>query len=145
MLVTGNRKPVTGNPPKNKPMQQKILIVDDEAHIRMLIEQTLEDLEEDGVEFLTAENGEIALEIIQRENPQLVFLDVMMPKMNGMDVCKKVKKELGLHNVYIALLTAKGQELDRQKGQEVGADIYMTKPFDPEVILNKAREVLGLK
>jgi len=130
---------------KNIQMQQKILIVDDEAHIRMLIEQTLEDLEDDGVEFLTAENGEIALEIIQKEKPQLVFLDVMMPKMNGMDVCKKVKKELGLDNVYIVLLTAKGQELDRQKGQEVGADVYMTKPFDPEVILNKARQVLALE
>jgi len=125
-------------------MEQKILIVDDEAHIRMLIEQTLEELEDEGVEFLTAENGEAALEIIQEEKPQLVFLDVMMPKMNGMDVCKRVKKELGLTNVYIALLTAKGQELDRQKGQEVGADVYMTKPFDPEVILRKAREVLGL-
>ena len=125
-------------------MAQKILIVDDEAHIRMLIEQTLEELEDEGVEFLTAENGEIALEIIQQEKPQLVFLDVMMPKMNGMDVCKRVKKELELNDVYIALLTAKGQELDRQKGQEVGADVYMTKPFDPEVILQKAREVLGL-
>ena len=125
-------------------MEQKILIVDDEAHIRMLIEQTLEELEDEGVEFLTAENGEIALKIIQEEQPQLVFLDVMMPKMNGMEVCKRVKKELGLTNVYIALLTAKGQELDRQKGQEVGADVYMIKPFDPEVILRKAREVLGL-
>ena len=110
----------------------------------MLIEQTLEDLEEDGVEFLTAENGEIALEMIQNERPQLVFLDVMMPKMNGMDVCKKVKKDLALPGIYIALLTAKGQELDRQKGQEVGADVYMTKPFDPEMILQKARDVLGL-
>ena len=126
-------------------MAQKILIVDDEAHIRMLIEQTLEELEDDGVEFLTAENGEAALEIIQKEKPQLVFLDVMMPKMNGMDVCKKVKKELGLDNVYIVLLTAKGQELDRQKGQEVGADVYMTKPFDPEVLLKKAKQVLTLK
>jgi len=125
-------------------MDQKLLIVDDEAHIRMLIEQTLEELEDEGVEFLTAENGEIALEIIQREKPQLVFLDVMMPKMNGMEVCRRVKKELGLDKVFIVLLTAKGQELDRQKGQEVGADVYMTKPFDPEVILSKAKEVLGL-
>jgi DNA-binding response OmpR family regulator len=125
-------------------MEQKLLIVDDEAHIRMLIGQTLEDLEEEGVEFLTAENGEEALKIIQDENPQLVFLDVMMPKMNGMEVCRKVKKELGLTNVFIVLLTAKGQELDRQKGVEVGADVYMTKPFDPEAILAKAREVLGL-
>lgn len=125
-------------------MSKKILIVDDEAHIRSLIEQTLEELEDDGVEFLTAENGEEALEIIQAENPQLVFLDVMMPKMNGMEVCRRVKKELLSENVFIVLLTAKGQELDRQKGQEVGADVYMTKPFDPEVILAKAREVLEL-
>jgi two-component system, OmpR family, alkaline phosphatase synthesis response regulator PhoP len=125
-------------------MEKKLLIVDDEAHIRMLIEQTLEELEEEGVNFLSAENGEQALEIIQAENPQLVFLDVMMPKMNGMEVCRRVKKELSL-DVFIVLLTAKGQELDRQKGQEVGADLYMTKPFDPEVILDKAREVLNLQ
>src|SRR5258708_38096030 len=125
-------------------MAKKLLIVDDEAHIRMLIEQTLEELEDEGVEFLTAENGEEALEIIQSENPQLVFLDVMMPKMNGMEVCRRIKKDLLLNSVYIVLLTAKGQELDRLKGQEVGADVYMTKPFDPEVILNKAREVLNL-
>ncbi len=106
-------------------MEQKILIVDDEAHIRMLIEQTLEELEDEGVEFLTAENGEIALDIIQKEN--------------------RVKKELELNNVFIVLLTAKGQELDRQRGQEVGADVYMTKPFDPEIILSKAKEVLGIE
>jgi DNA-binding response OmpR family regulator len=126
-------------------MENKILIVDDEAHIRMLIEQTLEELEDEGVEFLTAENGEIALEIIQKENPRLVFLDVMMPKVNGMEVCRRVKKELELKDVFIVLLTAKGQELDRQRGQEVGADVYMTKPFDPEIILSKAKEVLGIE
>ena len=125
-------------------MEQKLLIVDDEAHIRMLLEQTLEELEDEGVTFFTAENGEEALEIIQAEKPQLVFLDVMMPKMNGMEVCRRVKKELALDKVFIVLLTAKGQELDRLKGQEVGADVYMTKPFDPEVILAKAREVLQL-
>src|SRR5688572_8295831 len=97
-------------------MTKKILIVDDEAHIRSLIEQTLEELEDEGVEFLTAENGEQALEIIQKENPQLVFLDVMMPKMNGMEVCRRVKKELAMEDVFIILLTAKGQELDRLKG-----------------------------
>ncbi|HRX93178.1 MAG TPA: response regulator [Chitinophagaceae bacterium] len=125
-------------------MEKKILIVDDEAHIRMLIEQTLEELEDDGVEFLTADNGQSALELIESEKPELVFLDVMMPKLNGMEVCRKVKQELNITGVYIVLLTAKGQELDRQKGHEVGADVYMTKPFDPEVLLNKAREVLNL-
>lgn len=126
-------------------MQKKILIVDDEAHIRMLIEQTLEDLEDEGVEFFTADNGETALQLIQSEKPKLVFLDVMMPKMNGMDVCSEVKKDVSLKDVFIILLTAKGQDFDRQKGQEVGADLYMTKPFDPEIILLKAIEVLGLK
>src|SRR5437762_13149973 len=101
-------------------MDQKLLIVDDEAHIRMLIEQTLEELEDEGVEFLTAENGEEALEIIQKENPQLVFLDVMMPKMNGMEVCRRVKKELGLDKVFIVLLTAKGQE--RSEERRVGKE-----------------------
>lgn len=125
-------------------MSKKILIVDDEAHIRMLIEQTLEELEDEGVEFLTAENGEVALETIREENPQLVFLDVMMPKMNGMEVCRRVKIEEGMKGIYIVLLTAKGQEADRQKGLDVGADVYMTKPFDPELLLEKAKEVLGL-
>lgn len=123
-------------------MEQKLLIVDDESHIRMLIEQTLEDLEDEGVELLFAENGEQALDLIQKEEPNLVFLDVMMPKMNGMEVCQKVKKELNLTHVYIILLTAKGQEVDRQKGMEMGADRYMTKPFDPDEMLDIAEEVL---
>ena len=125
-------------------MEQKILIVDDEPHIRMLIEQTLEELEDEGVDFVTAVNGEEALTLICNEKPNLVFLDVMMPKMNGIEVCRRVKMELGLNDVYIVLLTAKGQELDRQKGHEVGADLYMTKPFNPEALLKKAREVLNL-
>ena len=122
----------------------KILIVDDEPHLRMLIQQTLEELEDDGVELLTATNGEEALDTIRDEQPNLVFLDVMMPKKNGFDVCHTVKKELGLGHIHIILLTAKGQEFDRQRGQEVGADLYMTKPFDPDALLEKARSVLGL-
>lgn len=122
----------------------KILIVDDEPHLRTLIQQTLEELEDDGVDLLTAGNGEEALETIREEQPDLVFLDVMMPKQNGFDVCKTVKKDLGLGHIHIVLLTAKGQEFDRLRGQEVGADLYMTKPFDPDALLAKARSVLGL-
>lgn len=125
-------------------MSQKILIVDDEDHLRMLIEQTLEDLEDEGVELLTACNGEEALEMIVKEKPNLVFLDVMMPKMNGIEVCRKVKQELKLNDIFIIILTAKGQELDKQKGKDVEADIYMTKPFDPDDLLEKAREVLSI-
>jgi len=125
-------------------MDKKIVIADDEAHIRMLIEQTLEDLDDDEVEIITASNGEEALETIKTEKPNLVFLDVMMPKMNGFDVCRTVKNDLGLKNIYIVMLTAKGQEYDKQKGLEVGADLYMTKPFDPDELLEKAQEVLGV-
>ena len=121
-----------------------VLIVDDEQHVRLLIEQTLEDLEDQGVELLTADNGEQALETIKSTRPALVFLDVMMPKMNGFDVCNTVKNELGMRDVYVVLLTAKGQEFDRQRGAEVGANMYMTKPFDPDQLLGKALDVLGL-
>jgi DNA-binding response OmpR family regulator len=121
-----------------------ILIVDDEAHLRSLIQQTLEELEDEGVELITASNGEEAIARIEEIRPNLVFLDVMMPKLSGFDVCRRAKRDLGLSNVHIVLLTAKGQEFDRQKGVEVGADLYMTKPFDPDALLDKAREVLGL-
>lgn len=123
-------------------MSKKLLIVDDEAHIRMLLEQTLEDLEDEGVEILLADNGAQALETIYTEKPDLVFLDVMMPKMNGMEVCQRVKSESSLKDVYIILLTAKGQELDKQRGMDLGANRYMTKPFDPDEILDIAKQIL---
>lgn len=126
-------------------MNQKILIVDDEPHIRLLLEQTLEDLEDEGVELLTATNGEEALETIKTQKPALVFLDVMMPKMNGFDVCNAVKNELGIKDIYIIMLTAKGQEFDKQKGNEVGADMYMTKPFDPDEVVAKASNILEIE
>jgi DNA-binding response OmpR family regulator len=122
----------------------KILIVDDETHLRTLIQQSLEELEDEGVELFTASNGEEALETIREEQPNLVFLDVMMPKKNGFDVCNTVKNELGLKHIHIVLLTAKGQEFDRQRGMQVGADLYMTKPFDPDALVAQARTVLGL-
>jgi len=122
----------------------KILIVDDEPHIRQLLELTLEDLEENGVELLFAANGDEALELIKSERPCLVFLDVMMPKMNGFEVCNTVKNELRISDTYIVLLTAKGQEFDKEKGREVGADIYMTKPFNPDEVLAKAKEITGM-
>lgn len=126
-------------------MGKKLLIVDDEPHIRLLLEQTLEELEDHDIEIFTATNGLEALETIQQEKPNLVFLDVMMPKMNGYDVCQKVKGELGLKEIFIIMLTAKGQEFDRSRGKDVGADIYMTKPFDPDEILDKACKILGIE
>jgi DNA-binding response OmpR family regulator len=126
-------------------MAKKVLIVDDEAHIRLLLEQTLEEFEDEGVEILTADNGTDGLEIIKKERPQLVYLDVMMPGMNGFDVCNIVKNEMKMEDVYIVMLTAKGQEFDKQRGREVGADIYMTKPFNPDEIIEKTAEILGIE
>lgn len=119
----------------------KILIVDDEPFIRQLLELTLEELEDEGVELLFAANGDEAVEIITRERPCMIFLDVMMPKMNGFEVCNSVKNELGMTGTYTVLLTAKGQEFDKERGREVGADQYMTKPFNPDEVLSKAREI----
>ncbi|MEM7770338.1 MAG: response regulator [Cyanobacteria bacterium P01_E01_bin.6] len=125
-------------------MNKTILIVDDEVHIRVLLEQTLEDLEDEGVELLTASNGAEALELIQIEKPDLVFLDVMMPKMTGFEVCQAVKRDIATQNTYIIMLTAKGQEFDQQQGHEAGANLYMTKPFDPDEVLEKATEILAI-
>ena len=126
-------------------MNKKVLIVDDEPNILILMEQALEKLEdENDVQLLTAKNGLEALEIIKSEKPDLVFLDVMMPKMSGLEVCDTVKNKLAMQNIYIIMLTAKGQEFDKQSGIAVGADLYMTKPFRPKEVLQKSREVLGL-
>ena len=121
-----------------------VLIVDDEQHIRLLIEQTLEELEDDGVELLTAADGEEALAVVEHQHPELVFLDVMLPKRDGFDVCRAIKQEMGLAATYVVMLTAKGQAYDRDQGLAAGADLYMTKPFDPDALLRLAREVLGL-
>lgn len=125
-------------------MSLSILIVDDEPHIRLLLQQTLEELEDEGVELLIADNGEAAIAIVKEQKPDLIFLDVMMPKMNGFDVCNAVKNELGLSDVFVIMLTAKGQEFDKKQGEKVGANLYMTKPFDPDEVLEKSLEILGI-
>jgi len=123
---------------------RKILIVDDEVHIRILLEQTLEDFESYGVEILMADNGKKALELIKKEKPNLVFLDVMMPEINGYEVCATVKNQLKLDDVYIAMLTAKGQEFDKKRGIETGTDEYFTKPFDPDMIVRRSAAILEI-
>jgi len=123
----------------------KILIVDDEPKMRMLLEETLEKLEDEGVDLLTAGNGKDALEIIMTKKPELVILDVRMPGMSGLEVCNTVKNVLGMKDIYVLMLTANTQEVDKQKGIDVGADIYITKPFHPEEIIKKAAKVLEIE
>lgn len=122
---------------------RSILIADDEAHIRLLIEQALEDLEERGIEILQAEHGIQALQIIRDERPRLVFLDIMMPGMDGFEVCRAVKDDPGLQDIYVVLLTAKGQSSDKLLGRQLRADLYLTKPFDPDELLEIAETILG--
>ncbi|HEY8168493.1 MAG TPA: response regulator, partial [Candidatus Limnocylindrales bacterium] len=123
-------------------MERVILVADDEPHIRLLIEQSLEDLVDEGVTLLTVGDGQAALDTIRDRRPSLVVLDAMMPKVNGFDVCHAVRGELALSDVFVIILTAKGQEADRQRGAEVGANLYMTKPFDPDELLRIARDAL---
>ena len=122
---------------------KKILIVDDEAFIRVLLMQTLEELEDLGVELLSAGDGQEGLQVALDEKPDLIFLDVMMPKLSGYEVCQKIKA--AAQQTYIVLLTAKGQAIDKVEGTDSGADEYVTKPFDPDYILNRAAELLGLE
>ena len=121
-----------------------ILIIDDGAHIRVLMEQTLENLEDEGLDLLPTSNGAEPFDMIQTENPDFVFLDVMMPKLNGFEVCQTVKGDVATQSTYVIMLTAKSQDFEQQRGREVGAELYVTKPSDPDEILDKATEVLGL-
>ncbi len=121
-----------------------VLIVDDEQHIRLLIEQTLEALEDEGVELETAPDGETALGLVWHRHPELVFVDVVLPKMTGFQVCRAIKQDLGLKGTTVVMLTAKGRAYDREAGLAAGADRYLTKPFDPDELLDVARQALGL-
>lgn len=126
-------------------MDKKILLVDDEPFILTLLEQTLEGFEEKGVTLLKARNGEDALRLAQTERPDLVFLDVMIPRLSGYDVCQRIKEDDHLKSIYVILLTARGQETDRERGIDAGADEYMTKPFDPDVIIQRTQEILRVE
>jgi CheY-like chemotaxis protein len=122
-----------------------ILIVDDDPVIRNLLNQILEGFQESGVRLLTAENGEAAMESIKREKPDIIFLDVMMPKMNGFEVCDMVKRDPETKDIFIIMLTAKGQEIDKQKANALGSNYYITKPFNIDEIMRKVVDILGIR
>jgi DNA-binding response OmpR family regulator len=120
--------------------QRTILVVDDEPFICRSLTFVLR---KDNYRVLEARNGEEALAAIREHKPDLVFLDVMMPKLNGFQVTQQVRADATLDGVKIILLTAKGQECDREVGKTAGANDYMTKPFSPTKILDRAREILA--
>jgi DNA-binding response OmpR family regulator len=119
-----------------------ILIVEDEAYIRALLEQTLEPLEEEGVRIVTASDGQEGLELAEILAPDFVFLDVMMPRLSGFEVCAAIRKNPYLQHTIVAILTARGEESAHQTSVEAGAHFYLNKPFDPDKVLALARQEL---
>ncbi len=122
--------------------RKKILIVDDEPHIVELVRVCLEDTEYDIVE---AYDGEEALTKAREEHPDVILLDIMLPKKDGYEVCRELKTNGDTRDIPIVMLTAKGQEVDKVKGFQSGADSYMTKPFSPLRLLTELEEKLTVK
>ncbi|MCM2357719.1 MAG: response regulator [Geobacteraceae bacterium] len=120
--------------------KKKILAVDDEPNILMSIEFILE---MEGYEVHTARDGEEALEVAERVRPDLILLDVNMPRKHGYEVCRIIRERPDMAGTKVIMLTAKGQTLERKKGLEVGADEYVTKPFSAEDLLAKIRNMIG--
>jgi two-component system phosphate regulon response regulator PhoB len=119
----------------------KILIVDDEEKVRKLVEITLSIGK---VEVLQASSGEEALLIARETRPDIILLDVMMPgRFDGFDICKLLKEDPATRDLYIIMLTAKGQEADKEKGLASGADDYFVKPFSPMELMEKIEKVLS--
>jgi len=119
---------------------KKILIADDHAEVVELVRVTLEG---EDYEIVDASNGKEALKKVRLEKPDLVLLDVVMPKMDGFEVCRKLKKDPQTKEIPIIMLTAKAQEVEKEKGREVGASDYITKPFSPSALLTKIEEILA--
>ena len=119
--------------------QKKILVVDDEVD---LVETIRFPLEAEGFNVLVAYNGEDALNQARKENPDLILLDIMLPKLDGYKVCRLLKFDERYRNIPILMLTAKTQEKDKAIGMETGADEYITKPFDMDELLEKVKAYL---
>jgi CheY-like chemotaxis protein len=123
-------------------MSPKIVFADDHDHIRVLLEQTLEEFEDDGAELFPASNGAEAWEIVQAQRPDVVILDVMMPGLTGFEVCDHIKSDPNFSHAHVIMLTARGQARDYERGVEVGADEYITKPFSPKRLIRLVADVL---
>jgi DNA-binding response OmpR family regulator len=121
-------------------MPKKVLVCDDEPYI---VESVSYVVRKAGFDVVTAEDGEEALAAAKRERPDLIFLDIMMPRLSGEEVCRRVKADPSTRDAYVVILTARGQEEDERRAMEMGADEFMTKPFSPRKMKMKLQEVLG--
>ena len=116
----------------------KILIVDDEPYVIRSLSFVLK---REGYQVETAKDGIEAIEIVKRWKPRLVFLDIVLPGMDGVEVCREIKADPKLRDIYILVLSAKAQEKDRQKIFSAGANGYMTKPFSPKKLVERLRKL----
>jgi len=127
-------------PTSNDSMSGPILVIDDEPYILRSLSYLLQ---REGYTVETATNGEEGLRRVRSLRPPLVFLDIMMPHMNGYEVCEQVKQDASLEGTYVIMLSAKGQQIDRERGLLGGADEYMTKPFSPREVAQRVRTILA--
>lgn len=118
---------------------KKILVVDDESQLVDMVKMRLE---ANNYLVLTAYDGQEGLEKARKEKPDLIILDLMLPKMDGYKVCRMLKFDEKYKNIPIIMFTARAQESDKKMGEEVGADAYITKPFEPQALLDKIKELL---
>jgi DNA-binding response OmpR family regulator len=121
-------------------MKHSVLLADDDPALRRLISTTLGDVDFD---LLQAVDGDEALEIARRRHPALVLLDINMPKLDGFEVCRRLKADPATADIKIVMLTARGSDDDRMYGRQVGADDYFSKPFSPIQLLNKVYALLA--
>ncbi len=119
--------------------KKTILVADDEVNV---IKALTFVLTREGYEVSSAKNGEEAVARIRELRPSLVFLDIMMPKKSGYEVCQEIKGDPELGNTYVIILSAKGQQVDREKGLRLGADEFITKPFSPLSLVKRVKEIL---
>ena len=120
----------------------RILIVDDEPNIVLALELLMK---REGYEVLTVDDGQKVFEVLKEFSPDLILLDIMMPKMDGYEVCQRIRAEASLKDISIIMLTAKGREVEKEKGLALGADYYITKPFSTREVIMKVKEVLAGK
>jgi len=120
-------------------MAKRILIADDEPNIVISLEFLMK---REGFEVLIANDGEEAVQRIRADRPDLVLLDVMMPRKSGFEVCQEIKSDPALADIRILMLTAKGRDTEVAKGLALGADAYMTKPFATKELVERVRELL---
>ncbi len=124
--------------------RRKVLIVDDEDMTRVLLSHILERMRVPGLQILLAEDGEEALKIAADHHPGLILLDVLLPKLNGYDVCQRVRR-MADYEPYVVILTARGNSTDRQRAEAMGANDFMTKPFNPNKLISQLGEILGIQ